>query len=310
MDRRGVLGSAVAFSLLAPLAAAQAVSRPRIATEDARRFVRLYRASHGRPDREILQTAYLARGSEALTNFDRDAIGGAERMAAAIASYPTAYNLAVERCLGAAPVMTTTAHGLLADYRRLLPDFPTPEVHLLFGSRSSAGMKLEGARIAIAPERLFEGVEWAERFRALLAHEMAHVAQPDLADDDPQRRDLLAWALREGAANFLAALVLGRDPSGAANRWAIEREQDLYAQFLEDREIMRSHWRGVEPEPIAIKAGQRWMWNQASPDRPADLAYWIGQRFWFRHYSRANDKVRAVRDMAALRDIDAVVTPP
>lgn len=111
------------------------------------------------------------------------------------------------------------------------------------------------------------------------------------------------WALREGAANVLAALALGREPWGASNAWAVEREADLLAAFSSDRETVRAHWTAADPDTLAIEAGQRWLWNEATPSRPADLGCWIGQRLWLRRRTELANAAVVIDEMMNLRSI-------
>ena len=148
----------------------------------------------------------------------------------------------------------------------------------------------------------------AAAIRNLAAHETAHALQRALPNESLERRDLLMWALREGAANYLAALVTGNDRSGTDNAWALSRERQLFNEFMRDRQTMREHWRGAEPDAVAVAAGTRWMWNQRTDDgRPADLAYWIGQRIWHAYYQGHADKRAATRTMLDLPDPDKVL---
>ncbi|MCW4453189.1 hypothetical protein OK348_00015 [Flavobacterium sp. MXW15] len=292
--------SIAAVAMLVPLRGL-ASQPPLVDGDDARRFVDAWQARAGHPDAAALRRHYFEPGSEALHDFDVAAIGGVDAMAAAIATRRDDYQRAIERCLPEQAAMEAIAGELVDDYRRLVPDFPRPTVYLLFGAGNSAGMKLPGHNVAMALER-FCGDDWEMQFRQLLAHELAHTAQPDLPENDPARRDLLMWALREGAANYFAALVLGQDPSGIDNAWAMARERSLLASFVEDRAIVKRHWQGPEPDPEAVAAGTRWMWNAGTAERPADLAYWIGQRLWHHCRSRARDPSSVLHDMLVLDD--------
>lgn len=278
-------------------------------TGDVDRFAALVARAGPTPDAATLQRDYLAPGSAALQAFDRETIGGAARLADAIAGQPARWRDALERCGAgtARAAAQSDAQDVLQAYRHVFPDFSAPPIHLLLGADNSSGMRLPGPRIAIALERVCAGPDWRPGFRTLLAHELAHAPQPEWPDDDPQRRDLLAWALREGAADYLGALVRGDDPSGADNTWAMTREAALFEAFHHDRAIMRAHWRGAEPDAVAIEAGTRWFWNAGTPERPQDLGYWIGQRIWHGYVTRAPDRTQALRRLLTLEDPEAVL---
>lgn len=280
-----------------------------VSTEDVDRFATMLARSGPTPDAATLQRDYLDPGSAALQAFDRETIGGAARLSEVIARQPERWRGVLDRCgTDAARIAAEAdAQEVLQAYTRVLPDFAAPPIHLLVGADNSSGMRLPGPRIGIALERMCASVEWRPGFRALLAHELAHAPQPEWSDDDPLRRDLLAWALREGAADYLGALVRGEDPSGAGNTWAMAREAELFAGFHRDRATMRAHWQGAEPDAEAVEAGTRWFWNAASESRPQDLGYWIGQRIWHGYLTRAPDRARALQRLLTLDDPDAVL---
>ncbi|MEF3083674.1 hypothetical protein V3391_15765 [Luteimonas sp. SMYT11W] len=280
-----------------------------LSMDDVDRFAAVMHASHPAPDAAALQRGYLDPGSPALHAFDRDAIGGASRLADAVAAQPQRWRMALARCGSEAARREAAldAQAIAAAYAHVFPDFVVPPIHVLAGADSSSGMRLPGPTIAVAVERVCATPDWRPGFRALLAHEFAHVPQPEWPDDAPLRRDLLAWALREGAANYLGALVRGEDPSGADDAWAMAREADLMAAFHHDRAVMRAHWQGDAPDAEAVAAGTRWFWNAATPDRPQDLGYWIGQRIWHGYVTRAPDRDLALRAMLRLDDLDGVL---
>lgn len=302
----------VLLLVLAALAAhvdARPPSEQTLLTADAARFAAVFEAAPNGPAEHALQSGYFDPGSDALRAFDREAVGGAARLAASVAAHPDRYRTAIGTCLPdtARHVADAEARALFDAYRGLFPEIRIPPVHLLFGADTSSGMRLPGGASALALERLCAHADWRPGFRAVLAHELAHAPQPELTDDDPVCRDLLMWALREGAADYLGRLVRREDPSGADNAWAMAREAALFAEFHRDRALMHTHWQGDAPEPMAMDAGRRWLWNAGTPERPADLGYWIGQRIWHGYITRAADRDQALRAMLTLQDLDGIL---
>lgn len=272
--------------------------------DDAQRFAQVWTAADGHPDVAALDAGYLAPASAGLRAFVPEYIGDAKRLAEAIAQAPAAYRHALAVCLPDADTVDVVMDEVLTRYRARMPVPARPAVHLLFGANTSAGTTLSGA-IYIGLEKACEGVADAAAFRTrlqgLLAHELVHVLQPPMADD--ARRDLLAWALREGTANMVGALVLGQPYTGAQDSWAMSREAMLWARFHQDRQTMLQHWpKGGEPDPQALAAGTRWFWNAGTAEGwPPDLGYWVGQRIAARWYQRHGQAAGALSQLVGAR---------
>ncbi len=200
------MGGAMCLLVLCSCASTMSRAPALLSADDLDRFDALMARAGPTPDAATLQRDYLAPGSAALQAFDRETIGGAARLSDAIAGQPARWRDALERCGTdtARAAAQADAQDVLQAYRRVYPDFSAPPIHLLVGADHSSGMRLPGPRVAIALERVCATADWRPGFRTLLAHELAHAPQPEWPHDDPQRRDLLAWALREGAADYPA----------------------------------------------------------------------------------------------------------
>lgn len=281
----------------------------RIEVVDANHFARIFRDNGGHPSAAQLQKGYLDAGSVGLKEFVSDGIGDATRLANAVAADPGKYRRAIDGCLPHVTDHEDSVRAIYLAYRGLFPEVRLPRIFALFGSGNASGLVTTGGSAVLGLEQVCQDRDnMIAAIRNLAAHETAHALQRALPNDSLERRDLLAWALREGAANYLAALVTGNDRSGADNAWASSREPQLFDEFMRDRQTMREHWRGAEPDTTAVAAGTRWMWNQRADDgRPADLAYWIGQRIWHAYYQKHPDKRAATRAMLVLPDPDKVL---
>lgn len=282
-----------------------------INSEDARRFARLIDADDGLPDADALRRQYLEQASPTLQKYIPEYIVDAGKLADAVRAGPQRYVSAARDCLPLLERMGDEVLAVNARYAASMPEAQPAEVVLLFGAGNSTGTVV-GRRVVLALEKVCDGAKdeaaLRERLRGLVAHEWVHTGQPDPTDAD--RRDLLAWALREGAASFLAATVLGQDASASDHAWAMQRESALWREFQADRATMRAHWPldAAEPDAEAVAAGTRWFWNSASADgRPADLGYWVGQRIAAAWYSRQDDKGEAMRRLIAMASPDDIV---
>lgn len=284
----------------------------RVESADARRFAAVFRGANGHPAADALQRGYLDGAGDGVRVFTPDRIIDAANLAKAVASDPAKYAHAIDVCLPAAEQAIADVRAVYLAYRGLFPDAALPTVHVVFGAGNSAGTAARHAQV-IGLEQACLGIGTAQAFRdtlrGLVAHEATHALQPELADDDIARHDLLVWALREGSADFFAAMVTGGDPTGSGNTWAMKREGALFREFARDRATAKAHWpAGQDPDATGAEAATRWMWNAASPEgRPADLAYWIGQRIVSAYYDRQPDKRAAIQVILAMRDPDAIL---
>ena len=306
--RRALPATVAVLALAASASPAGSRDEARIGLEDAHRFAAAFVAGDGLPTARALDAGYLRPATPALAAFVPEYIVDAATLAQAVADAPGPYRHAVDACLPMMARMGGFVQAVQLRYQELLPDAAPAAVVALFSTGNVAGTVVDG-RIVLGLEKVCGGVSSEDglraRLRGLVAHEWVHTRQPPPSDAD--RRDLLAWALREGTANTLAALVLGEATRASDNAWAMQREGELWTQFQRDRATMRAHWPdGGEPDAEAIEAGTRWLWNSAAPDgRPADLGYWVGQRITQAWLSRQPDKAEAVRRMLAMASVDA-----
>jgi hypothetical protein len=282
-----------------------------IEAEDADRFAALYERTGGKPTPEQIQQEYIARGSYGLQVFMPQRIVDADNLARAVAAQPDRYARAIRTCL---PIIKETTAELRATYlafRGLFPEKPLPRIYLVVGADNSGGTAGPGAQV-LGLEVLCRSAETPEALREIVrgfyAHETVHVLQG--GDESGVGNILLSSVLREGAADFVATLVTGKqmDPERAA--WAAPRETELWRQFEDDlRATLGATWNDLERGTPAGDAFYRWMANSGSPPAgwPGEAGYWMGQRIWERWYDHQPDKQAALRDMLAPRDLEAIL---
>jgi hypothetical protein len=276
-----------------------------IETADADRFAALFKKTDGRPTVEQLQRSYLDPGSYGVRVFTPDRIVDAQHLAEAVAKGPDQYAKAINTCL---PIIKDTRAELRATYlafQGLFPDRPLPRLYLVVGAGNSGGTAGPGAQvlgletlcgIADTPDKLREIV------RGFYAHETVHTWQGD--PDMAKLGGILTGSmLIEGAADFIATLVTGRQMDPARAAWAAPREAELWRQFETDMATTRNaKWSDLKKgTPIATSFG-RWVGNYGSAPAgwPSEAGYWMGQRIWQRWYDRQPDKRAALREMLSL----------
>lgn len=283
-----------------------------IETEDADRFAALFDRTKGRPTAEQLQRDYLDPGSYGVQVFTPDRIQNAANLAAAVAARPEVYAKAIHVCLPIAKDTTAELRATYLAFRGLFPDRALPHIYLVVGAGNSGGTAGPGAQvlglevlcnIAGTPDKL------RELLRVFYAHETVHTLQTD-PDRERSGGALLNSVLIEGAADFVARLVTGRQPDPARAAWAAPREAELWRQLEADLTVTRGIERsGLKSGTPAARSLRRWVENAGdAPDGwPGELGYWMGQRIWERWYNRQPNKRQALRAMLDLKDPEAVL---
>jgi uncharacterized protein YjaZ len=119
---------------------------------------------------------------------------------------------------------------------------------------------------------------------AIVMHELIHFQQkhPD--------SDLLATCMREGAADFVAELVAGRNINEQNKPYGDSHEEALWLKFQED---------------VKRKDRQHdWLYNYDEAKRVGrpDLGYYMGYKISQALYQSAKDKPAALRMIIEMRD--------
>ena len=143
-----------------------------------------------------------------------------------------------------------------------------------------------------------------DKFRTTLrhffAHETVHTLQADPGDEG-KATPLLTTVLREGAADFIAAMVTGEEADPRRVAWAMPREAELWREFQADVVTAKGlDWKSSDRTAPPRAALHRWVQNAVPEpwtDRPHELGYWLGMRIWQSYFDAAPDKPRAIRDM-------------
>lgn len=310
----GLAVALLGLSLAGTHAQAQEALAPEVAlgamvhTEDADRFVALFNKGGVGPDAEALQREYLDPGSPAVAIFTPGRIESAANLAEAVARNPAAYRDAIERCL---PVVKDSSRELRAIYlglNGLFPERTLPQVHVLFGAGNSGGTAGAGAQVlglevlcSISPDE--EALR--QVLRIFYAHETVHTWQKQT--DKELANPLLGAILQEGGADYIASLVLGRDPDLAKSNWAVPREPELWRQLQADLALFDDPAYSA-PQRRA-EALQRWVANyQNAPEGwPSEVGYWMGMRIWQRYVAASSDAHAAADQVIDWTDSEAIL---
>jgi len=122
----------------------------------------------------------------------------------------------------------------------------------------------------------------------VVMHELTHLQQEKIKED----KTLLFYTLVEGVADFICALVTGKNPS--------KRQQD-YAQ------IRRNEIREDFRKEMFLDRAYNWIahGDKETKNKPADRGYYLGYESCKSYYGQAADKKAAIRDMLSIQDYKA-----
>jgi hypothetical protein len=198
-------------------------------------------------------------------------------------------------------------------YRRLAELYPNAVFspvyfligQLFTGGTTSAAGQLIGAELhGTDPQTPLNELNDSERrvvgrvdgLPGIIAHELIHIQQSHARGgasnvETRQQSTLLAQALEEGCASFLAATITCVDPAKAPNSYGIAHERELWNEFQ----------REMNGTDIS-----NWLYDgNRAKDRPRDLGYFMGARICEAYFRNARDKRQAVQDIIAMRDQSA-----
>lgn len=275
--------------------------KARVVVDDLHRFWDAWDRAEASPEdrREIFQRDYFDAASPGLQSFIDLRIGDVDRLLAAIDAAPRYYASLRAQTEAAGKLEPT----LLEAYRRLQTIFPQsvfPDTYIVMGALTSGGT-IDRTGILVGFEMNARGPEspmdelsdWHRRvinttdgLAVLIVHEWVHIQQAVYGRLD--FRDLLGQSIVEGAADFIAELVMDENPSKTVHEWARPREAELWEEF-------RGVMHGTETS--------EWLYGgTAETERPADLGYFIGYRIVEAYYKQAEDRAQAVREIIGMTD--------
>jgi hypothetical protein len=183
----------------------------------------------------------------------------------------------------------------IENFRKLYPEMRPAKMYFTIGGLRSGGtttddMVLVGAEIATADKNTdaSELGDWlknvfknqqSSNLVALNVHEYVHTQQKAA-----EEKFLLAQAITEGAADFIAELVTRKKNNSVYMIYGREHEQELKEKFL------------VE---MFSGATGNWLYNGANNPH-ADLGYFIGYSICQAYYQHHIDKKQAIKNIIEL----------
>lgn len=277
----------------------------RLITTDIGHFWRAYDLAAGRTSFDAQRAAfvreYLDRATPGLVDYFLAKIGDPDRLARFVMGHRDYYDAVRPQTLR----VDETAAEIREGMRRLkgvYPDATFPDVYFVIGILTSGGTAsrnglLIGTEMYSATAETPRGglspgiariVGGREVIPNTVLHEMVHFVQQGGGST------LLADAIREGTAVYLAQLVEPLTTPPHFMRWGRAHEAEVRARFLAEQDTS--------------DLGQ-WIGNNstATEDWPADLGYFIGYRIAEQYVAHSPDRDRAIRDLLVNPDPKAIL---
>lgn len=256
---------------------------PIIETGDVHRFYKVYDAAGGRPTAEALQYDYIDPGSDGLHELARLRKVTGQSIAEAIARRPKIYSEARD-CVAVLPHVRERLVVVLGKLGALYPEARFPPITIAVGRSKPVGVGGRDTGVQIGLEALcatgWINPDIEDRFVGVIAHEYAHVQQA-VAFSETENVTVLAASLEEGAAEFVAELTTGSVSYSYMSGLTAGREREIETAFAAD----------ADKTDLSD-----WLYN-STPEKPADLGYWVGYRIVKSYYRQADDKHQALRDI-------------
>lgn len=262
--------------------------KPVIQIDDVALFYKVYDAAGGHPTADQLQHDYLDAGSDGLHTLAKLRNVTGARIADNIAKHPEVYSDA-KRCMAVLPRVRERLQVALGKLGELYPEAIFPPVTIAVGRGRPVAIGGPGHGVQIGLEALC-ATNWLnpnveDRFVHVIAHEYAHVQQSSALADD-EHPSVLELSLIEGAAEFVAEMTSGSVAYSEHTAETKGHEKEIETAFVADEDKTDlSNWL-----------------NNSTPDKPADLGYWVGYRIVKSYYQHAPDKRVAYREILQMTD--------
>ncbi|HEX8148941.1 MAG TPA: DUF2268 domain-containing putative Zn-dependent protease [Pyrinomonadaceae bacterium] len=268
----------------------------RLVTSDIDHFWKAYDAAKNENRAEVFDRDYFGKGSDGLKAFKRLRIDGCG-FVETLATHPHYYASIRESTLK----VKSMEGPIRASFRKLKALYDEavfPDVYFLIGCMNSGGTLTDTGlligtemygRTPAAPEDELNDFQKQvltsiDRLPHIVAHELAHCQQKYPGGG----RTLLAEAVKEGSADFIAELISGRHINTHLHAYGDPRERELWEAFKRE---------------MGGKSVANWLYNgRTARERPADLGYYVGYKVCQAYYRNAADKKRAIRDILEIKD--------
>ncbi len=230
----------------------------------------------------ILDRDYIKNGSRGVQDFIPHRIISGEALAKEILADPKYYEDVRANTLKMQSFEPEIRKGF-EHLKRIYPEATFPPVYFVIGRRNSGGTDSENGLIIGAEMFADSGsrVHLSE-VASIVIHELIHYQQK------AQGSDLIAQAMKEGAADFIAELITGTEIDEDTKAYGDSHEEELWKKFQEDA-------KNDDKKP--------WLYNSGDKRRvgPPDLGYYMGYKICQSFYEISRDKATALKMIVAMK---------
>lgn len=291
--------------------AADTASRYRY--DDIHRFFQSYDRFLQTGDDDAFQ-AYLEEGTIGLDDFQEQFALTPDYLARTVQTYPAFFD-SLRNLDSDMRAQEAALNTMFEKLEALLPGYALPTVYFLVGGLRAGGQAGNGNHVMVAAEIYAKTPrtdvsELKPRMRMytpedvvhIVAHEAAHIIQEEVQGTErylslytgPGKGTLIAYSLREGAANLVAQLVSGGHINPEAETYGIQHEDEL--------------WEFFRKQATNTDLGDWFFYTpKEHPDWPRDLGYWMGYRIALKCYEGAADKTRMLMRILNAVDPEALL---
>ena len=253
----------------------------------------------------FIQTLYVEKGTPGLKAFMEARDYTAPEWVSVIRRYPKFWQ-SIRPDIISLKSRAEEIAVYIQKFKELYPQLSAAKIYFTVGCLHSGGTTMDsliliGTEIAAGnphtdvsefPDKWLSGVfqsATTSRIVPLNMHEYVHTQQKKTA---PQ--NLLGIALREGAADFIAELVLGSPMKTNYIDYGKAHEPDLKRSFA--------------AEMFSASTSRRWLWTGTEFRAIPDLGYFMGYTICGAYYKQTQDKQQAIRDIIELDYADTIAT--
>jgi len=293
-----------------------------LVTSDIANFWKAYDSSTPANRAAAMEQRYFDAGTAALKDYLNLRVGDAQTLAYAIDQrfpefYKTArpYTLQVEK-------QADTILRYMARFRDLYPEAAFAPVTLVIGGlgntefAGSHGVVINVEAFSRGPDAKTDELKGRlnysappERLPLMVIHQLAHTETT--ADEGDALPGPLVAFIREGAADFIAELVTGVQLSPRTDEWAEHASHKLFqdlARNLRAEAVLEGEGEPSADINISRPNPLRFVYEYTpAGDERTTLGNWIGKKICSSYYARSLDKAAAIRAIASLQNIAAIV---
>lgn len=284
--------------------------KARLVYDDVRNFLRAYKLMQsGVEPAEAYAKEYFEKATPGLKALAERKQLSPQSLAEAIRRRP-AYYASLKDILDRLSGQEVAVRRALKGFKRVYPDVVYPPVYFMIGDLRAGGLADQSGILIPAEVYVLtpsvdmhefpNGLDFLHTINDiphLVAHELAHYQQARVQGIEKYRAiygessSLLAIAIREGSADFLAYLASGNHISQRAHEYGVAHEKEL--------------WRLFKTQMHNNKTGDWLFVKPSNPELPQDLGYFMGFKITESYYYNARDKKKAILDILSVTDYPA-----